>query len=328
MSDFESDANAEDSEPAAPAPEADASRRLLELKTLVVRLKADIQVGALTWNKTSPDLRALTINSCIRRQQDALEGAVALGDAGQGQLAVAFVRSFLEERMWIAFLADMERGDADALLLAMGNWDSIRALTAQRDYIGDADMTVDLWYPPGFVDALAARLPATKSDLHRIRAKWGWSGTLPSSGWIADQVSLREEYDYLHSATSRAVHFSAGEVMRRGWGTPGGVLVTDKAEFRAHVAEFAYDQLWRQHLETLVVAADRLDEAAVVVAEEFWAAESRSRLLASLQALGRVPLVHAHEWNLTPPPFGTRFAWAAVMHRQADSADGQAVGEA
>lgn len=79
-----------------------------------------IRFDPLTWDESNPDLRALTINSCVRRQRDALVGAIALGEAGQGHRAVAFVRAFLEERMWVAFLAAMTRSEANALLLAMG----------------------------------------------------------------------------------------------------------------------------------------------------------------------------------------------------------------
>lgn len=223
--------------------------------------------------------------------------------------------------MWITFLATMTPSEADALLLAMGRWDGVRGLKAQRDYIGDLDMTVDLWYPPGFVDAQVAMLPSIKSDLSQLRARWGWKGTLPSLEWVAKQVSLEAEYEYLHSATSRAVHFSAGEVLRRGWGVPGHELVTDKKEFREHLAEFAYDQLWRQHLETLLGAVDLLEESGISVSDDFFSEGNREQLIAELRGLGRVPLIHAHEWNLAPPPPGTRFMWTAVMLAKSASED-------
>jgi hypothetical protein len=305
--------------PIPPETNESSSRRLQALKNFSATVSEAVRLGPLAWDESNPDLRALAINSSVRRQRDAFEGAIALGDAGQGHLAVAFVRAFLEERMWVAFLGSIARAEANELLLAMGRWDAVRALTAQRDYIGDLEMTVRLWYPPGFVDACAATLPDVKAELGRLRDRWGWKGTIPSAGWVADQVSLRDEYEYLHSATSRALHFSAGEIMRRGWGMPGGILITDKAEFRAHLAEFAYDQLWRQHLGTLLGAVDFLAEAAISAPSDFWSNANRDQLISELKGLGRVPLVHAYEWNLTPPPAGTRLMWAVVM--QAQSAD-------
>jgi hypothetical protein len=284
------------------------------LKAFVTHIAEAIRIGQLTWDDSDPDLRGLAVNNSVRRQRDALQGTIALGEAGQGHLTVAFVRSFFEERLWITFLASMTRPESNALLLSMGRWDAIRSLTAQRDYIGDRTMTLKLWYPPGFVDSRAEMLPDVRADLKRLRTQWGWQGTLPSAGWIADQVSLRGEYEYLHSATSRALHFSAGEVLRRGWGTPGAVLVTNKTEFRAHLSEFAYDELWRQHLETLLAALDLLDDSAIHVQQDFWSDENRQQIGSDLKRLGRVPLVHAHEWNLEPPPLGTLMAWAVVTN--------------
>ncbi|MFJ8495940.1 hypothetical protein ACIRBZ_47620 [Streptomyces sp. NPDC094038] len=305
----------------SPATNDSSSPRLQALRTFSARMCTEIRLGPLVWDESDPDLRALTINNCVRRQRDAIEGAIALGDARQAHLAVAFVRAFLEERMWAIFLASMTHSEANALLLAMGLWDAQRALIAQRDYIGNLDMTLHLWFPPGFVDAhAAATLDDRKTELRQLRDRWGWQGALPSPKWVAEQTSLLKEYEYLHSATSRALHFSAGEVLRRGWGTPGGFLVTDKREFREHLAEFAYDQLWRQHLGTIVGAADILGDAAISVPDGFFSEENRIKLISELQNLGRVPLVHAHEWNLTPPPPGTRIAWAAVMLAQSADA--------
>ncbi|MBD0838866.1 hypothetical protein [Streptomyces sp. TRM68416] len=297
------------------------SPRFQALKHFSERMRREIHLDPLVWEEPDLDVRALTINNCVRRQRDAIEGAIALGNVRQGHLAVAFVRAFLEERMWATFLASMTRSEADALLLAMGRWDARRALIAQRDYIGDLDMTVHLWFPPGFVDAQAVTLDGLKAELRQLRGRWGWQGVIPSSKWVAERSSLVEEYEYLHSATSRAVHFSAGEVLRRGWGAPGGALVTDKEEFREHLAEFAYDQLWRQHLGTIVGAADILGDAAISVPDGFFSEENRIKLTSELKNLGRVPLVHAYEWNLTPPPPGVRMAWAAFMLAQ--STDGE-----
>lgn len=300
-----------------------ATDRLQALKIFTERIDEVIEVGSLTWDQAAPDFRGLSINNCVRRQRESLEGAIALGRAGHGHLAVGFVRSFLEERIWLAFLASMPRDEANSLLLAMGRWDAIRTLVAQREFVGDKAMTLDLWYPPGFVDAHEASLPEIKAELRQLRAKWGWQQTLPSTGWVAEQVELDAEYEYLHSATSRALHFSAGEVLRRGWGTPGGILVTDKPEFRAHLADFAYDQLWRQHLGTLLGVADLLDESGVNTPDCFWSDESRQELTSELIRLGRVPLVHAHEWNLEPPDPGTRLAWAAIMLAKSPEAEAE-----
>jgi hypothetical protein len=302
----------------SPSPADEYGVRLNALEEFAARMTGAVELGRLVWSEPS-NLRALTINNCFRRQRDALAGTIALGKAGQGHLAVAFVRAFFEERLWMTFLADMSEASANTLLLAFGRWDIVRSLVAQRHYIGDEGMTLHLWYPPGFVDTQADQLPAIKADLARLRERWGWQGVLPSTAWVADKVFLRDEHDYLHSATSRALHFSAGEVLRRGWGTPGGVLITDKPEFRGHLADFAYDQLWRQHLGTLQGAREILSDGRITTPEGFFSCEYQEGLTSKLRSLGRVPMVHAYEWNLTPPPWGTRLAWGVALEASKDS---------
>ena len=99
-------------------------------------------------------------------------------------------------------------------------------------------------------------------------------------------------------STSRAIHFSAGEVFRHGWGEPGMGLVTDKPEFRDHLSEFALDQLWRLFFQTVSASLPLLERAGVH--SEALDDDAVIQVLKPLLELGRVPLVHAAEWNLTP----------------------------
>lgn len=93
-------------------------------------------------------------------------------------------------------------------------------------------------------EAQAEKRESVKAQLRALRQRHNWSGgTLPSAEWIAERADKRDLYDYLHAATSRALHFSAGEIMRRGWGHPYGRITTDQPEFREHLASFALDQL-------------------------------------------------------------------------------------
>jgi len=252
----------------------------------------------LEWRERDANFRALAINHTLRRQHEALSAAVMLADMQQGHLAVAFVRPALDEWLWLTYLCKLDLAKANGLLLAMGRYDAIRSLSAQRDYIGDEAMTAQLWYPPGFVDVQVEQLPKVREELRRLGQVLGWGNSaLPPARWLAEQVGEVAEYEYLHAATSRAVHFSAGEVLRRGWGTPGGILVTDKPEFREHLADFALDRLWRLWASTLVAVVDRLDNTGVHFEESI---DVISETLGKLSRLGKVPLVHAAEWNLAP----------------------------
>jgi hypothetical protein len=62
-------------------------------------------------------------------------------------------------------------------------------------------------------------------------ASSGWRPFIQFLPWGAFSTGIgtpRDLYDYLHAATSRALYFSAGEIMRRGWGHPHGRMTTDK----------------------------------------------------------------------------------------------------
>jgi hypothetical protein len=157
-----------------------------------------------------------------------------------------------------------------------------------------------LWYPTGFLDAVQLKRDNVRVQLKELQQKYKWpGGDIPSGAWIAEKADEKELYDYLHAATSRAVHFSAGEIMRRGWGDPTGKMITNMPGFRAHLAAFALDQLWRLYTKTWEVTIPSMD-AAGISSEDGIGFVDMKPVLSRLLALGRVPLVHAHEWNLTP----------------------------
>ena len=275
-----------------------ASKRAALMRPLLKDMDRLVTLGPIPWDEAAPDVLSLAINHVLRRQRDAIEAAVVLADAGLGHLAVGFVRPALDERLWLAYLNSLEKGIANTLLLAMGRYDTIRSLTAQNDVLGE-DAMLGLWYPQGFVEAKASLLPRLETELKKFGKTLGWGRRAgPTAAWLAEQVGEAEEYAYLHSATSRALHFSMGEVMRRGWGTPGDLVITDKEEFREHLTEFALDQLWRLWFFTVLSVSRHLETAGVTSIEGFDVGPEE--IVGPLLALGKVPLVHAAEWNLTP----------------------------
>lgn len=105
--------------------------------------------------------------------------------------------------------------------MTMGRNDAIRSLLAQRAYVGDSVMR-ELWYPVALLDAQEMQQTSVRDELNRLRKHFSRPvNPLPSPRWIAERSSHKDLYDYLHAATSRALHFSMGEVMRNGWGEPG-----------------------------------------------------------------------------------------------------------
>ena len=256
-------------------------------------------VGDLRWAEATADYRLLAINASLRRQIESMNAAVLLSRQGLGHLAVAFVRASVEDVMYLKFFCSMTLEDSQKLFELLGVFDSARSLIAQRAYVGDEVMR-SLWYPPGFVDTVERRRDEVRAQLRSLQKVYKWpGGDTPNNAWIAEQASVKDLYEYLHAATSRALHFSAGEIMRRSWGAPNGILVTNKPEFRTHLASFALDQLWRLYIDTWEATLPLVEDAGIAT-EEGVGFEELHPVLERLLALGKVPLVHAHEWNLTP----------------------------
>lgn len=258
-----------------------------------------LAVGDLSWAAVEADYRLLAINSALRRQMESMRAATVLARTDLGHLAVAFVRASLEDVIYLGFFTSFDLADSQKLFLLFGNWDATRSLLAQRAYVGD-DVMARLWYPEGFLDAVEVKRDQVRAELKVLQKQYKWGGgDLPSGAWVAERAKKKDLYDYLHAATSRALHFSAGEIMRRGWGHPSGMMSTDKPEFREHLASFALDQLVRLYTETWNVAMP-LIEAAGVDSDNELSWENIEPVLSRVFGLGKVPLVHAAEWNLTP----------------------------
>lgn len=244
------------------------------------------------------DYRLLAVNAAFRRQLESIMASVVLTRQHLGHLAVAFVRAALEDVMYLKFFFSLDQEASQRLFLLLGRWDGLRSLLSQRAYLGD-EVMADLWYSTQFLDAAETTRSETREALRELQRKYRWAGgILPSADWIADRAGLRPLYEYLHAATSRALHFSAGEIMRRGWGDPEEQMRTDESAFHEHLADFALYQLVLLFFDTWNVVDD-IDAAGIGLAQDVDSAEVDA-VVQRIAALGKVPLVHAAEWNLRP----------------------------
>jgi hypothetical protein len=163
------------------------TERARAVGALLTAARRLIEVGDLRWEEVQEDYRLLVVNYVIRRQPESLEAALKLASENLAHLSVAFVRTALEEMLWVRFLASLEVETSQRLLLAMANYDGLRSLLAQRGFVGD-DVMASLWYPVEFLDAAERKLVSVKEDLKQLRAELGWRGTLPSGDWVAESV--------------------------------------------------------------------------------------------------------------------------------------------
>ena len=145
----------------SPMPENDDKRPVHRWTPLAVRIEAverfaDCAEHVLTvtdpaWSDVAHDYRLLAVNSSLRRQQESIRAAILLSRHDLGHLAVAFVRAALDDVIYLRFFASLDLDRSQELFAAMSNFDSLRALLAQRNYIGDKEMARP-WYPTPFFD--------------------------------------------------------------------------------------------------------------------------------------------------------------------------------
>ena len=170
------------------------------------------EIHVIEWSAVEDDWRLLAINGAFRRQLESITAAILLTKQGLGHLSVTFVRAALEDVMYLRFFLGLDRIASQRLFTLLGRWDGFRSLLSQRNFVGDEVMN-DLWYSTEFLDAAEDRRNETRDALKELQKQYRWrGGIVPSADWIAERAGQREFYDYLHAATSRALHFSAGEM--------------------------------------------------------------------------------------------------------------------
>lgn len=255
-------------------------------------------IGDVAWaDAMDGDLRLLAVNAAFRRQLESIRATLLLSTEGLGHLAVGFVRASLEDVMYLGFLQKLKVEPARRIFLVLGQWDSFRSLLAQRAYVGDEIMH-ELWFTEEHLRRAEISTADLKKQLKVLGKQYGWGGLLPNGEWVAEQAGQRPLYDYLHSATSRAVHFSAGEILRRAWGHPDGQITTSQPAFRDHLTNFALHQLVLLFFQTWALLDDSA-KAGITLSVDVEEAEVEV-VVQQIAGLGQVPLIHAHEWNLTP----------------------------
>lgn len=182
----------------------------------------------------TPDQGVLPLvrSSVIKRQHECLTIAVDLVDRGQGFAAVGFLRPACEEYLWAKYLSAITKADAERLLKVLVKselWDSLKA---QDDYSGNTAMA-QMELAPYFKRMETSR-KFRAAEVKAIGTKLKWekrtleNSQFPSMSFIAKSVGETKLYKILYHASSRYVHFSPHELMRRAWGKSGDVSVSSE----------------------------------------------------------------------------------------------------
>jgi hypothetical protein len=172
----------------------------------------------------SPILRGI-----VRRQYDCLGAVATLVRSGSGYAVAPMLRPACEEFIWGTYLSQLHKSEAEELLSAFGHGEVVASLNAQDDYVG-RKVTRELGLEVHLLKMRRSE-PLARARLQKLGQKLGWekrtveSGTLPSVGYIAKQIGQTKLYNLLYHPTSRFVHFSTSELLRRAWGKSDKVTI-------------------------------------------------------------------------------------------------------
>ena len=207
-------------------------------------IEPDVETNStLSWNPSDGFL-PIALRAIVRRQFEGLQSITQSVNSSTECPAVQLLRPACEELIWAKYLVGIERDVAEELIECSARVEVLRSLKAQDRYTGrTVTESVGLLHHLENFEAndaqvlarlrgLGERLGWPKSDIQRCR--------LPSAFWLAKTTDEQETYGYIYQATSRFVHFSAHELLRRGWGNPQQQTISVDSKhmehYRAHLS--------------------------------------------------------------------------------------------
>jgi len=247
---------------------ADRLREILSRLDQITGELGTVHVG----NSVKAKYYGLVQRAALVRQREALDAVVTLCETGHSAFAVCLLRPAYEELLWLEYLAK-HKEVANDLLVQMCQHGIAESLGAQSDFIGRAAMQ-ELGFSMRYVKVRCAADGAVVKSLRDLGAKLGWrqGADSPSIAYLARQVGREKEYPYLYHATSRFVHFSPHELVRRAWGNPREVKI-GSGHFVGYWSAFALHWGLRIYVHSLIACGDlaTLDSAEEEVSNELLA---------------------------------------------------------
>jgi hypothetical protein len=209
-----------------------------------------------------------------------------MDEGGYGHFGVTFLRAAYEELVWIDYL--MRHQDAIAELVSeLPRKELADALGAQVDYLSVGEMHA-IGFTMRWVKRVLPQLEKSNDRLKSIGKRLGWRDgqSVPSMAFLARKTKRDKEYRYLYQATSRYVHFSSHELLRRVWGKHGEVTISSDI-FSKFWTDFALYWAIRMLVETVQVARLSVFQTGSV--------EVPTDFFARVEALRKVQMVTASE---------------------------------
>lgn len=247
-----------------------------------------------TWNGSDTD-QYFDFLKCaaVVRQTEAIQAMLKMDEHEQSHFAVTFLRPALEEVIWIEHL-NKHPDLATEVVLLIGFGETTASLLAQNEYLG-AKMMQQLGFTQRGLKVQQSENRKREARLREIGRALKWPtdrSLLPSTAWLARNVGRERDYKYLYHATSRFVHFSQRELLRRVWGIKNDMTIGSNM-YRRYWRDFALYWGFRIYMDTLIACHSVYGDTLPNEAE--W--EETKNYLQKFQP---VPIITAEE--LRPPP--------------------------
>jgi hypothetical protein len=239
--------------------------------------------------KGEEDFFKLVLLAIVVKQHESLQAIIALDKNEEGFSAVPLLRAMCEELIWVRYLATVTTEEQASIISALACVGIFETFTAQDGYV-----VPNLDFGRGWKEKAEASSAASADTLKTIFRKQGFrlrnNATVPSVWQLAKKVDMESTYKLLYHATSRAVHFSVPELLRRIWGKPGSMKISSQTFERYWAAFSLYWGGWLYSLtfvESLLILRepDIADEAVISLQEAALKIKSR----------GAIPILTAEE---------------------------------
>jgi hypothetical protein len=254
------------------------------------------------WPSKRGEYALMAAKAAQVRQLSALRATLLLTGAGLGHHGVAHIRPACDELLWLGYLATLTPDQTDSLMILAANHDMQRSVLASKTELGRETM-LQQGFSPDLVDGVERRIPMLEGHIKDLGKELGWpkGKGMPSSKWVAGAGGMAAVYDHLHSASSRPLHFSVGEILRRGWGDLGGSYARlDDPHHQRYLSDLALDQ-------QLLLLMRTCDVARHWFVEEGFDDEQFADYKVAMDAwikLARVPIVLPEEFGPKEPQTG------------------------
>jgi hypothetical protein len=238
----------------------------------------------IKWQESDGFLKVIATCAFVK-QHDDLSAIADLVLLERGDAAVALLRSACETYIALKYVFALPDPKVSEIVLSsFFQTERLRSLRAQRDFVGDGMMDKEFGLSAHLADAEAAE-PAATEVRKLLRQKLGWTGSSPSVRFMAEKTGEDKRYDYLYHATSRAVHFSVGELARRAWGNSGEMRIGFNT-FEHYWATFSVSWGWRTYADTAMLLRDKV---LIPLQETPLDAAAHDRLMALAMRIGALP---------------------------------------